>query len=51
LISSPVEHLDRGEQPVAGKTPESVCHIGVGGCVIPVVGSGQVIDLPDENDC
>jgi hypothetical protein len=33
-----------------GKPSESVCHICVGGHVIPVVGPGQVIASPDEDN-
>jgi hypothetical protein len=50
LISFPVKHLHHCEEPVTGKPPESVCHICVGDSVGPVVGPGQVIDSPDENN-
>ncbi len=50
LISFPVEHFDSCKQPVSGKPPEGVCHIGVGDGVSPVIGSGQVVDSPDENN-
>jgi hypothetical protein len=33
-----------------GKSSESVCHICVVVSVSPVVGPGQVVDSPDEDD-
>jgi hypothetical protein len=51
LICSPVQHFYCCEQPVAGKHFKCVGYIRVGGGVVPPIGAGKVIDLPDEYDC
>jgi hypothetical protein len=50
MISFPVQHLDSGEKQVSSKAPKGVCHIVVGDCDAPVVSSGYVINLSNEDD-
>jgi hypothetical protein len=49
LICCPVQHFYGRKQPVAGKSFKGVGHICISDGVIPFVGVGQVINIPDDS--